>query len=483
MLIAYFLGANAFTDIFFTSFRLPNLFRSLFAEGAFTSSFVPIYGTILKEDKTKASNFVSNVLSLLTAILIVLVLVIEFNMGYVIALFAPGFRNGEYFDLLILLARIMFPYIIFVSLVSVTSGTLQAVKKFSAIAISPIILNVVIVIALLYSAHSENSQIVINLALSVIVAGSIQLTVMLFNLNKSNIDVKFQKIDLDSNLKLFFKRVLPISFSACIYQFNIFVDTFFASTVPFGVSYLYYADRINQLPLSLIGVSLSAVVLPLVSDALSSKDLDSALKYQNKALEIALVFSVPASVALFLLGDIVIKSLFMNSAGFNLNSAIETAKTLQVFAFALPAYVLNKIFLTTFFASGDTKSPMIFATVSLIMNIIMNLILIKTYKHLGIAFASTASAWVNVILILYTLRKKGLFRMTDNISKTFSQVFFSTSVMIFVLEILKSFFGELFVSHIFFVKLIFIMIISFLGASVYFGSFFLIKKFILRNCP
>jgi putative peptidoglycan lipid II flippase len=477
MLIAYRLGTSVFSDIFFIAFRLPNLFRSIFADGAFSSVFLPIYSEIwIQDGKDSALKFAYKMQSLLIASLIVLIFIIEFFMGGTLKLFAPGLFATEYEGLLILTARIIFPYIILISIISLHCTILQSAKKFGVMSSSSIILNILLIIFLCIKTDGSEKTIIL-LSISVILSGLFTIVYLFIVLKLNDLVPKIVKFSIDEPVRKFLKRIVMAGVSSEIYHVNILIDTFFASTIAYGVSYLYYAERILYLPLALIGTALSIIILPFISEAITNKDLDRAIKIQNKALSLGLIFGVPASAALILIPNQIIDGLFVLAGGkFDLYSAQQTAKALQAYAFGLMAYMLNKVFLTVFFALGDTKTPAKFALISLIINTILNFVLIQKYQHVGIAFASAFSAWVNFAFIIITLRKKGLYKLCDEVKSVLTNVFFSTAIMIFVIELIVAFsdsYLNISGSHI--LKTALPFFISAAGLSTYFLIFFIIK--------
>ena len=467
MLIASILGTTSFADVFFVAFRLPNLFRSLFAEGAFSSAFVPIYS------KTKDKEFVNNMFTILLVTLVIFCVIMQILMPLFVYIVAPGFFNdGHKFDVAVLLSRIMFPYLITISLVSLLSGVLQAKKRFIATAAAPIILNISMIFGLTHLTQYVN--VLYGLAFSVILAGLLQLLLLLTAVANTGQTIKLGRFVCNDNMKQFFRKLIPVLFGAGVLQISTIVDTFFASTIPGGVSYLYYADRVTQLPLALIGISLGNVLLPLLSDYAVRADIKNIIDVQNKAIRLGLILCIPAAAALYTLSNTLITCLFAYGA-FSVDSIEQTANAVIVFATALPAFVLYKILINNYFARGDTKTPAIVSSLCLLINILLNFILIKPYGHIGIVVATSISSWINVIILTSLLRINKFFMFDAKLDVVLVKVLIATALMLFVTQIVDVVLQPL-INGPLSLKLFVIITIALIGKSVYFGSFYLFGK-------
>ena len=324
--LAKYLGTGAFSDVFFTALKLPNLFRSIFAEGAFNSSFVPILSDQLMKQNNKATikKFVKNIFSIMLLFLIIFTIIIEMCMPLVIKVFARGFTNdSEKYNLIVSLSRIMFPYLIFICLVSLLSGILNSLDKFIESSIMPVILNVsIILFAVSSSAFSINIAYVLSFA--VLVGGFFQFAFLLNAVRQNGFRVHPTLIQFDALTKQFFKIFSNGFFSSAIIQINALVDTSFATTIIGGVSYIYYTDRLVQMPLSLIGTAIGISILPLLSKKVSSKS-DEQYEIQQDAIITGLFLGLPCLIGFFILGKHIVPLLFENGK-FLREDSIEVVK-------------------------------------------------------------------------------------------------------------------------------------------------------------
>lgn len=408
ILIANFLGAGAVADAFFVAFRFPNLFRRLFAEGAFAAAFVPIFSTTLeRETKEKALIFANQAFSVLALILFVLVGVIELIMPWAMWVLAPGFDavTGK-MELATELSRIAFPYLLFISLVSLQSGVLNSINRFAAAAAAPVLLNLTFIGALLaFPGDQTHTGYVLSWA--VFAAGVIQFLWLVYHCRKEGFPVRIVRPRLSPKVRLLGRRIIPVVFGASLYQINLLIGTILATLVADGaVSYLYYADRVTQLPLGVVGVAVGTALLPTLSRQLAANDDARAMNSQNRGMEFALFLTLPAAFALIAMPEPLISVLFERGA-FDAKAVSQTAAALVAYATGLPAYVLIKVLVPGFFAREDTKTPVKIAAIAMILNIGLNLALMPFWGHVGIAYAASIAAWVNAVSLAWVLRRRG----------------------------------------------------------------------------
>ena len=430
ILIAVFLGAGPLADAFFVAFRIPNTFRRLFSEGTFNAAFVPSYSSVL-DNKKKSQKFANNIFTLLTIGLFFLVLVIEMMMPIFVFLIAPGFENDyQKMELAITLTRITFPFLLFISLASFFSAILNSHNKFALASAAPIILNILLIGVLLFG-KILNDELVYYLSYAVTISGILQLIFLYFFVKKHfspKINLSFK---IDNNVKLFFKKLLPSIFSSGVTQINILVGTIIASFQASAVSYLYYADRIYQINLAIAGIAIGTVILPQLSKHVQSNKKDKINLIQNKALELSLFLSIPATLALLIASEEIISSLF-GYGSFNELSVMNSAKALFYFAIGLPAFSLIKIFSAFFFARHNTKIPFYISLTSVLLNVFISVVFFKEVGFIIIPIATTISSWFNAILLFIFLKIKDLF--------SFNLVFLNRFIKILLASVLMGIF-------------------------------------------
>lgn len=419
ILIAAALGSGAVADAFFVAFRFPNLFRRLFGEGAFNSAFVPLFAKRLEgEGPDAARSFAETAMSGLAFVLVIFSAVCILAMPWLMAVLAPGFvTDPEKYELAVLLTQIAFPYLLCMSLVALISGVLNSMNRFWAAAAAPIVLNIVLIgsislaIALGYAGEPGAGTI---LAVGVLGAGVAQLLLLWFSVRRAGMALGFRWPRYDDGMKRLVALGIPGIISGGITQINIVIGTIIASLQAGAVSYLYYADRLYQLPLGLVGVAIGVVLLPDLSRRLRAGDHAAVIESQNRSLEFALLLTLPAAVALAVIAEPIIQVLFERGA-FRAEDTAATAPALAAFALGLPGFVLIKVFQPAFFAREDTKTPMYFAGVNMVVNVVLSLALFFIFKangyypHVGIALATSIAGWLNAVLLWGALVRRKSF--------------------------------------------------------------------------
>ena len=479
ILIAVFLGAGPLADAFFVAFRIPNTFRRLFSEGTFNAAFVPSYSSELNSGKIKSNNFANEVFNLLFLSLLILVFLAQIFMPVLVSLIAPGFIDDkEKISLAINLTRITFPFLMFVSLASFFSAILNSHNRFAEAAAAPIILNIVLIIVLLFS-RSLNDRLVYYLSYAVTFAGLFQLIFLYFFVSKY-FKFKFNfKLNTNNKVKFFFKKLLPSIFSSGVTQINILVGTIIASFQASAVSYLYYADRIYQINLAIAGIAISVVMLPKLSKYISQKNKKKIDLIQNKALELSLFLSLPASIALVIASEEIISALF-GYGQFNESSVLNSAKALYFFSLGLPAFAMIKVFSNFFFANHNTKTPFYISVASVLLNILISLYFFKTIGFIIIPIATTISSWFNLIILFLIIKKRKLFSFNDIFIKRFFKIVFASIFMGLFFNYLIQFFNEE-LSFEYSLKSIYLILSVILGLGFYLIISYLIKAFQLED--
>lgn len=410
MVTAALLGAGPVADAFFVAFRLPNHFRALLAEGAFNSAFVPLFAArLVSGGRSRARAFAENIAGMLIGVQLVLLLFFELIMPWFMHIFAPGFAaDPQKFDLAVLFSRITFPYLLLISLVSLQGAVLNSIGRFAAAAAAPILLNICMIAALLLltpllptAGHA--------LAWGVAAAGVAQFLYLAIEMRRAGMELRLPWPRLTPDVRRFFVMFGPASLGAGLVQINLFFDTLIASLLPTGsVSYLNYADRINQLPLGVIGVAIGTVLLPELSRHLTRGDAAAAADSQNRAIEWSLTLTLPAAILFLVAPHPVVAGLFQWGAFSAVNSDA-TASTLAAYAAGLPAFVLIKALLPGLYARSDTRTPVRIALVSVAVNIALKLILMGPLAQVGVALATSCSAWVNAGLLALVLHRRGFW--------------------------------------------------------------------------
>ena len=430
MMIAHFLGAGMVADAFFVAFRFPNLFRSLFAEGALNAAFVPLFsGKLTAEGHAQAVLFAERAVSVLGLALLVFVTFMELVMPWAMMGLAPGFADvpGK-LELATDLSRICFPYLLFISLTALQAGVLNSVGRFAAAAGTPILLNVVAMagLFLLYPFTETPGH---ALAWGTFASGLAQFSWLVFSCRKAGVGLRFVRPTVSPEVKLLAKRIVPGAVGAGVYQVNLVINTMIASTVADGaVSYLNYADRINQLPLGVVGIAIGTALLPLLSRQIKEGKAEAAQDSQNRALEFGLLLTVPAAAALMTIALPVVTLLFERGS-FGAGASVETARALVAFATGLPAYVLVKVLTPAFFAREDTATPVRVAAVTMGINVVINLALVSSMQHVGMALSTAVAAWCNVVILAVILHRRGYFTMDARLRRRIPRIIISGALM------------------------------------------------------
>lgn len=441
ILIARFLGASMMADAFFVALRFPNLFRSLFAEGTLNVAFVPLFTEELHKSKDDAINFAKSVFSFLFYILLIFVVLMEILMPALMFLFAPGFDEiPDKLALTTTLSRITFPFLLFVSLVSLLSGILNSIGKFWAAAFTPTILNLCMIAALLGLTPFLNtaSAPAYALAIGVVAAGVVELLFLGYQIKKSGylfglIGPGKALFHCTKQVKTLLKKMLPGILGSGVYQINLFLDTLFVSFVGAGaMSWLNYAQHLFQLPIGIIGVAIGTALLPLLSHHIKSGEREQANTQLNRGLELSIAMSVASMTGLILLAEPIIRTLFEHGL-FTAEDTLHTARALIVFAIGLPAYMMTKALSPFFYARGDTTTPVKIAIVGVILNAILALTFMQFWGYLGIALATGITTWINAGQYWFRLRHNKEFSLDNLFRYRFKRILCSCVAMAAVL--------------------------------------------------
>lgn len=411
MLVAAYLGAGPVADAFFIAFKFPNFFRRLFAEGAFNAAFVPMFaGMVAKDGRVVARDFAEDAMAVLIAVLLALVLVIELAMPQFVALVAPGFRDEPAkLALAIEFTRITFPYLLFISLVSLQGGVLNSIDRFAAVAVTPVLLNLSMIGALLVLTPRLGSA-GIAVSWGVALAGVTQFLWLAVACGREGMGLRLPIPRFTPEVRRLLTLMLPAALGSGVVQVNLLIDVVIASLLPTGaVSFLYYADRLYELPLAVIGIAIGTAILPLLSRQIRLGEIAAAITTQNRALEAAMILTLPATVALIALAQPIIATLFERGA-FDAIATRESGRALVAYALGLPAYVLIKVLAPCYYARQDTRTPVKIAVVCVAVNTLAAFALMQIFAHVGIALATALSAWLNTFLLARGLLTRGMFK-------------------------------------------------------------------------
>ncbi len=430
ILIAAILGTGPVADAFFVALRLPNLFRRLFGEGAFNAAFVPSFSTILhQEGMEAATGFAEEATAVMIFWLGSLTVIGEIFMPWLLYALAPGFAgNHEKFTLAVVLTRIMFPYLFFICLTALFSGVLNAMGRFAAAAAAPVLFNVFSIAFMLgLSRYVPNPGYA--LAWGVTVSGVAQLVLLVIAMRQAGIRITVPRPKLTPRIRKLFRRMAPGLVGAGVTQLNVSIDIIIGTLLPAGsVSLLYYADRVNQLPLGVIGTAAGTALLPAITRHIALGEENAALTSLNRALESVLMLTLPAAIGLAVAARPVMDVLFVRGA-FSLHTATLAGYSLTAFALGLPVFALVKILTPGFFARGDTVTPLKIGVAAVLLNLGLNLLFMHPLKAVGPALATSLSSAFNAALLLLLLHRRGHFALDAPARRRVPRILLAGAIM------------------------------------------------------
>jgi putative peptidoglycan lipid II flippase len=408
IVLAAILGAGPVADAFFVALRLPNHFRAIFAEGAFNAAFVPAYARVREQNGAPgAERFAGSIFTLLLMSQIALLAAALIFTPGLISLLAPGFNNDpQRFVLAVDLSRITFPYLLLVTIVTFYGGMLNALHRFAAAAAAPIFLNLSMIVCLALAVFFPSAGHAA--AWGVLIAGILEVLLLMADASRANVIAHLRWPKFDADVRAFFRALGPATVGSAGVQLALFADTLIASFLATGaLSALYYADRLNQLPIGVIGIAVGTVLLPEMATRIAAGDDAGARRAQGRAIELTLLLSVPCVAAFLAVPDLLMRALFMRGA-FSAADANEAGATLAAYAIGLLPFVLIRSFTATFFARGDTATPVKAALAAAAVNIALKVSLMGTLAQVGLAFATSIGAWVNLALVFWLGWRAGL---------------------------------------------------------------------------
>jgi len=442
MLVAGMLGATPIADAFFVALTLPNVFRRLFAEGAFSVTFVPLFAKQAHADgREAAARFAEDAQAMLLTILIPLTIALWLAMPEVVRLLAPGFDPGtQRYDLTVTFCRITFPYLIFISVTTLQGGVLNALDRYGPFAFAYTLFNVCLIGGLLLTPLFPTAGHAA--AWGEFAAGIIQVIWMMNSCRRAGILLKLRRPRLTPAIKRLFALMGPAAVGAGAVQINIYIDGIVASLLPVGsISNLNYAARLYQLPLGVIGIAVGTAMLPALARHVKSGDRPAAKALESRAIEAALLLSLPAAVALFVSRSQFMAGLFVYPHGaFKLANALASAGALAAYSAGIPAYVLAKVLSTAYFAREDTSTPLKFSLIAIALNttLVLTLVLAFHMGITGIAAATGVTAWLNVALLGFGLHRRGLLGFDARLKRTLPRILLANALMALALFLIQT---------------------------------------------
>ena len=439
ILLARVLGAGGVADAWQLAFQLPNIFRRLFAEGAFSQAFVPLFNRHYKDDGGEISDarqFSEEILAVLIPVLIVFSALALIAMPWIMGLLASNALEADTdtFSLAVLMARIAFPYLALMSLATLFAAVLNSMSRFAAAAAAPIVLNICLITALVAGAnlgHSDEAREATGrmLAIAVSAAGLFQLAWLAFWARRSGFTMALKMPRMTRGVKELGVLVLPAVFGAGVYQISRFIDLFFIATLPDkSITFLAMADRLNQLPLGIIGIALGTAILPSLSRFIANDDGDGAFRLQSNAVELCLLLTLPSAVALYIAGSAFTRAFYTGGA-YTFADSMNTGAVVSALVVGLPAYVLVKVLVPNFFARKDTRTPVYTAASGLVVNVIANLILVPRLGVVGLALGGAIGAWTNCALLYTILSRKGYYHLTARAAGRIARIAIAAAAM------------------------------------------------------
>jgi putative peptidoglycan lipid II flippase len=436
IMLAAMIGGGPVADAFFVAFRLPNHFRAIFAEGAFNAAFIPAYARIRTQGGTAAAGrFGDRIFTLLFVTQAVLLLVALLFAPQVIEVLAPGFsREPRQFALAVALTRITFPYLLMITLVTLWGGILNALHRFAAAAAAPILLNVAMIATLALAAYFPGAGYAA--AWGVLISGVLQAALVGGDAVHSGAMTSFRAWRWDEDVRRFFKALIPATIGSAGTQLALFADTIIASYLSAGaISALYYADRIDQLPIGVIGIAVGTVLLPEMTRRLAAGDEAGARSAQNRAIEFALLLGLPCVVAFLVVPDAIMRGLFMRGR-FTADEAHAAAMTLMAYTIGLVPFVLIRSVVAPFLARGDTATPVKAALTGTAVNIVFKFALMGPLAQVGLALATSIGAWINFVLVLWLAARAGFIGADRELKASLGKLAAANAALILLLVLI-----------------------------------------------
>lgn len=479
-LIARLLGAGMLSDAFFVAFKMPNFLRQLFAEGAFNAAFVPLYaGTRATQGPEAARAIAREVYAALVAVLATICVLGVIFMPELMVVLAPGFDSDPAkFEVTVLLTRITFPYALFISLVSLQGGILNSVGKYTAVAATPVLMNVCL-ISTMFLLGPFTPTMAHALSIGVMISGVVQYAWLFWHCTRAGEAPGFVRPRMTQNVRNLLKIIGPAALGSSLTQINLIINTVIASLFPNAVSILYYAVRVEELPFGVIGIAVSTALLPMLSRQIREGKRESAMHSQNRALELSLLFGIPATVALLVIPFPIVTVLYEHGA-FTADNTAATVTALIAYSLGLPGALAAKIFSSTFYANQDTKTPVRIAMRCVALNLALNLMFMYTVGYVGLALSTSIASWANAIMLARALKRQELFVPDATLKFRLPRMLISSLVMgailYFAMQALMPYFMASILS-----KCAALVVLIAVGMGAYAGSLLGLKVVNLRE--
>ena len=432
ILQAKYLGAGMFADVFALSFKFANILRKIFAEGAFNASFLPIFSNTLKDmGEDEARKLASQTFTWLVFLVSFLMILCLIFFREIMSVYCSGFEPGsEKFEHLVVVGRICSSYIGASFLAAFFGGILNTFNRFALPAAAQLVLNLAIIVSF-FVGPLKFPSIAYTMAWATFFAGFIQFIILWINVHQLGMRVKFDFSPVMSSVKVFFKKLVSGAIGAGVWQLNVVIDFAVLAFLPTGsASYFYYTDHVNQFPIGILGIAFSTALLPPLTRAIHSKNIQEAQRQMSLGLLFAFIFTLPMAVILMSMSEPITGAIY-GRGNFSPEHVAAAAPALTAFAFGLPSYMITKVFSTTFFAHKDTKTPLVGGEISIISNILFIFILVPFIKHVGVALATSLSAWCNGIYLIFRLKNLNTVSVDGHILKESSKQL-AVSLLMFV---------------------------------------------------
>ena len=480
---ATYVGASFASDAFLVAFRLPNMFRALFAEGAFNAAFIPMFnGKVAEGGNRLGFDFAQRALAVLFPILAAFTAAMLIAAWPLTWLLAGGFHGqhptSAQFSFAVQLSRITIPYLMLISLASLLGGILNSLDRFWVNAAAPILLNVAMLVGLgFFHGHDAYATARVQ-AICVPIGGALQLLWLIYACRQAGVSMRLRRPLWDDDVKQLMKLILPAATGAGASQINLLISTQLAGGLlsAGSISALYYADRLNQLPLGMIGIGLGTVLLPTVSRLLSRGQEEAAMETQNRGIELALFLTLPATAAFIFASGPIVRGVFQHGA-FTAEDTVRCAWALSAFSIGLPSYVLVKVLTPGFYARADTRTPVRYAIISVGVNIVLNLALIPQLQTSGPPLATAIASTVNVGMLYWTLRNRGHFKPDSQLRRRIPRLLLASLMMGAVLYVLAPV-ANPYLTRSLLVRVVALTILCGGGSLVYFAACFLTRAYV-----